>query len=161
MSNVYLLVHDPDPTQLTFLFDWDSSDDPDDVADPGERYDASDVPMLIAGFHGVVVEDELFVDEWGPSLSAYAPIRAPDGSPMALVGVDVAAEQFQALRQQVIGMTVGVWLFAIVLIGLASNRRGTQRARSPHPGDRCHRARNRPRILRNAPGDGSNPTSSA
>ncbi len=120
LTNVYVLRWDPDPSRLSFVVDWDDEVGGPPPAAPGERYDASELPVLLRGFREPAVEDEPFVDEWGPSLSAYAPIPGPDGQPLGLVGVDVRLSQLAALRDRIALATGGAWAVAVVLVGLAS-----------------------------------------
>ncbi len=90
---------------------------------PGSNYDASDLPVMQRGFDETVVEDRMYEDDWGFSLSGYAPIRAPDGSRLALVGLDVNATHVRNIRGRVlsvvaviVGVAVGVLiLFAFIL----------------------------------------------
>ncbi|MCB9684854.1 MAG: HAMP domain-containing protein [Alphaproteobacteria bacterium] len=122
LGNFYVLRYDPDPTRLSFVVDWDPGGD--DPAEPGEAYDASDVPVLLEGFHHAAIEDEPYEDDWGPSLSAYAPIPAADGGPLGLVGVDVRLAQLKALKRRIVLATVGAWVAAAALVGIASWRIG-------------------------------------
>lgn len=122
LGNFYVLRHDPDPTRLSFVVDWDPRGE--DPAEPGETYDASDLPVLLEGFHHPAIEDEPYEDEWGPSLSAYAPIPAADGGPLGLVGVDVRLAQLHALRRRIVLATLAAWVVAAALVGVASWRIG-------------------------------------
>ncbi len=119
ISTIYVLLWDPDPSRLVFVADVNRID-PNEVGRPGERYDASELPVMLQGFDALAVEEEPYVDEWGPSISAYAPIRGPGGERLALVGVDVRVDELWALRRQVLLTTAGAWLVAIGLIAAAS-----------------------------------------
>jgi len=113
IASVYVLLHDDDPTQLRFFVDWTADQEP---ADPGERYDASELPEMLQGFHEPVTEQEMTRDRWGLSFSSYAPVHGPDGRPYALVGVDVSAEDVWAVQRTVLWWTVVTWLGAALLI---------------------------------------------
>jgi len=117
VSSVYVLVYDDDPAQLRFFVDWARDDEP---AEPGEVYDATELPEMMQGFHASITEAEMTADAWGLSLSAYAPIARPDGSPYALVGVDVLADDVRAVQRQVLWLTVLTWLGSGLVIGVVS-----------------------------------------
>jgi len=73
--------------------------DPDEhAADPGERYDAKQSPLLVEGFEKAVADEEFSSDQWGSWLSGYAPIRASDGTVTGLVGVDMPVDHIERLR---------------------------------------------------------------
>jgi adenylate cyclase len=116
ISSVYVLLHDDDPAQLRFFVDWAVQD----PASPGEIYDATELLELQQGFHEALIESTMTADEWGLSQSAYAPIPHPDGGPLALVGVDVAADDVRAAQRQVLLLTAVTWLASGLLIGVVS-----------------------------------------
>ncbi len=74
--------------------------DPDEVlADPGQRYDASDAPQLLAGFLDPTADHEFVHDQWGSWLSGYAPITDEQGNVTGIVGVDLAAAHISKLER--------------------------------------------------------------
>jgi PAS domain S-box-containing protein len=63
----------------------------------GELYEAPDPAMLRALDQGVpATTDQPYGDRWGTFMSAYAPLRTPDGRLEAVVGVDVSARDYVA-----------------------------------------------------------------
>lgn len=117
ISSIYVLLHDDDPSRLRFYVDWVRDDE---AGAPGEIYDATELPDMVRGFDQALVEDEMTADAWGLSFSAYAPVRAPDGGPLAVVGVDVSADEVRAVQRRVLLLTLLTWLGAGGLIGAVS-----------------------------------------
>jgi putative nucleotidyltransferase with HDIG domain len=68
---------------------------------PGDFYDASRFPEMMKAFDEPAADKQLLVDEWGVTISGYAPIRDPKGKVVAMVGVDVAADDVYALQKGV------------------------------------------------------------
>ncbi len=116
ISSIYIARRTPDPAQLEFVVDWVATGE---HATPGQLYEVEQAPKMAAAFDGPQVEDEIFVDEWGPTLSAYAPIRS-HGASIAVVGVDIAGWRVDAVKREVLVATMLVYAAAlIVLFGLA------------------------------------------
>ncbi|MBM3249693.1 MAG: HD domain-containing protein [Candidatus Omnitrophica bacterium] len=83
------------------------------TADPGEKYDASRFSEILKGFQGPSADRELEVDEWGATLSGYAPVYDESGRPIALLGVDIMADDvFKTQRE------VNVRVFSILFGGI-------------------------------------------
>jgi adenylate cyclase len=117
VETVYILRPTEEPTKLRFLVDFVK----DGVhGNPGELYDASDVPILLKGFVKPIAEDQLYTDEFGTTLSGYAPIMTEDGHSVALVGADVQADRIYQMKNEVLLTTVSAFGVAAVLIGLVS-----------------------------------------
>lgn len=75
---------------------------------PGEVYPAPD-PGMIQAFGGRAAFDaEPVSDRWGTWVSAYVPLRAPDGSPDGFLGIDFDARSFlqriAAAEDRVVGL---------------------------------------------------------
>ena len=66
------------------------------------------------GLSAPAVEDEFYEDKWGTFLSAYAPIRTPDGKLDAVLGVDISAASVQAMS-----MTL-LWNMALCFAGISA-----------------------------------------
>jgi putative nucleotidyltransferase with HDIG domain len=82
---------------------------------PGDTYDASRFPEMVKGFDGPSADKELEIDEWGVTLSGYAPIRNSQGRAVAILGVDLRAEdvyktQHAVHRRALIVLGIGVLL---------------------------------------------------
>lgn len=88
--------------KLTFIADAEESEE--DRSHPGDVYEES-TPVLgkaIEGIDSPVVEKEFVSDQWGTFLSAYAPIRTPDGKFDGLLCVDITLESVQAVMKGLI-----------------------------------------------------------
>ncbi|MEY3013646.1 MAG: hypothetical protein RIT45_2381 [Pseudomonadota bacterium] len=119
MRNLYVLRTTEQPGDLVFAIDHDR-DRPDDTAAIGSHYDASRFPKMMAGLKGPSVEDEISVDEWGPSLAGWVPLRDAAGATIGLVGIDVLGRRVDAARARVLQVSVGVSVLALLLLGLAA-----------------------------------------
>lgn len=62
------------------------------TAYPGDEYDARSFPQMFDAFYAPVADKRLGNDEWGVFLSGYAPIRNKQGDTVAILGVDIAAD---------------------------------------------------------------------
>jgi class 3 adenylate cyclase len=75
---------------------------------------------MLKGFANPAVEEKPYADQWGMTLSGYAPITASDGRSVGLVGVDVEVQQIANLRRQVMIIVAGSFGVAFIVLGLAS-----------------------------------------
>ena len=117
LQSIYVLRQTDEPTQLRFFVDIvrDGIE-----ATPGESYDASSLLTLLQGFSQPVVEDQPQSDNFGTSLSAYAPIRGDGGRSVGMIGVDVNAEDIEFAKQEVLISTFVVFGFTMVVLSLLS-----------------------------------------
>lgn len=83
------------------------------TAFPGDRYDARAFPEMIKGFERPMADTKLYVDNWGVTLSGYAPIRDRTGKAVALLGVDVTADHVYQMQRNV--HERGLW---VLLLGI-------------------------------------------
>lgn len=93
---------------------------------PGDIYDASKYPEMIKAFEGPTADRNVVVDEWGAALSGYAPVFNRDGNPVAIVGVDIAADDVYEKQEIARNRTILVLALAAafsVLIGIFLSRR--------------------------------------
>jgi len=93
---------------------------------PGDKYDASRFSEMMEAFDGPAADTELEVDEWGVTLSGYAPICDKGGKAVAMLGVDIMAEDVYAIQKEVhrrglFVLILGV-IFSISLGMIISNR---------------------------------------
>ena len=94
-------------------------------AHPGLPYDASRIPDLWMGLKEPAADRTPVKDPWGTSISGYAPIRNKQGEFVAVLGVDVYAqelEQFQQRFRQFLGFSLLAGLLLAVLLGSVSAR---------------------------------------
>ncbi len=117
IETIYILRPTRQPTRLRFLVDFAKDGD---TAEPGDAYEASELPVMLKGFIAPAVEEEPYADQWGMTLSGYAPITDSEGRSVGLVGVDVQVAQIAGLRRQVLIVVAGAFGLAFLLLGLAS-----------------------------------------
>ncbi|MBN1527284.1 MAG: HD domain-containing protein [Candidatus Omnitrophica bacterium] len=93
---------------------------------PGDTYDASGFPEMLRAFHGPSADKKLEIDKWGATLSGYAPIRDRKGRAVAILGVDMGAEEVYGAQVDVKRRAAFVLLMGLVisllLASLISNR---------------------------------------
>ncbi|MCX5695048.1 MAG: HD domain-containing protein [Candidatus Omnitrophica bacterium] len=82
---------------------------------PGERYDARHLPGMLNAFTKATADRELEVDQWGVLLSGYAPIRNNQGKVVAIIGLDMSAEDVYAIQMQVNQRAVFVLIIGILV----------------------------------------------
>jgi adenylate cyclase len=99
--NLYVMLRTAEPGIFTFAIDHDP-DRPETVAEIGERYDARDLPELLAGLQGPSVESAISSDAWGPSLSGWVPLRGADGTSVGVLGIDVSGARIEEARRRVL-----------------------------------------------------------
>lgn len=105
ISSIYILARTDQPHKLRAIVD--VGDDDTDLMTFGESYTVSDeVRLMERGLTEVTVEQEMSRDKWGLSLSGYAPLRQPDGTPFGFVGVDILAPHIDAIRSDVLSTTL-------------------------------------------------------
>lgn len=99
------------------------------TAFPGDEYDASRFPEMLKSFDRPSADTKFEFDEWGATLSGYAPIRDQYGKAVAIVGVDMLADDVFALQRNIKEQMVLVALMGVVLsiiIGMVISRRITR-----------------------------------
>ena len=104
---VYTMV--PSNTPGEWLFVGDS--DEEARAQPGYRYNVARFPAMSRALTGPAADDDLVTDEWGTTLSGYAPLYHRDGHPIGIVGVDMSAELVRKTQH-----LIWTW-FVIALVG--------------------------------------------
>ena len=124
---LYVLRQDSAPSQYRFVADARPNDediDGDGVIDASERgvevgvaYDGSAYPAMSRTLAtGRPQSDDAFgEDDWGLSLSGYAPIVVGGNKPTMFVGVDVGSTVLETLRRRlrvVLGTTAGLLVLA-------------------------------------------------
>jgi response regulator RpfG family c-di-GMP phosphodiesterase len=134
LKYVYTLARTDKPDTLRFIVD------PDPIlkekgaggptAFPGDEYYAGRFPEMLAGFKGPTVDKNICVDEWGVTLSGYAPIRDISGKVVAIIGVDMSAQDIYNTQRQlklrgILVLIAG--LLASLLMGILVSRRVTDR----------------------------------
>jgi putative nucleotidyltransferase with HDIG domain len=98
------------------------------VAYPGRKYNASRFPQMLKSFDGPNADDKLMIDEWGVSLSGYAPILDASGKAVAILGVDIMAGQVYKMQKELHLRAIIVLILGFVLsliLGIFISRRIT------------------------------------
>lgn len=86
---------------------------------PGDLYNAGRFPEMLKAFAGPSSDKKLYIDEWGVTLSGYAPIRDNQGKAVAMLGVDILADDVYNIQKEVRRRALLVLILSIVLsIGL-------------------------------------------
>jgi len=107
---IWQFIVDPDPALYS-----DDGKRSESTSYPGDRYDASRFPAMLKAYERPSADEELSVDEWGMTLSGYAPIRDKTGKSVAMIGVDMMADKVFAIQKAVHRRAIFVLLFGIVL----------------------------------------------
>ncbi|MDD5155548.1 MAG: HD domain-containing protein [Candidatus Omnitrophica bacterium] len=98
------------------------------TAYPGDAYDVRRFPEMLNAFNWPAADKKLESDQWGVSLSGYAPIRDKDGKAVAALGIDIAANQVYMLQRQVNKRALLVLACGIILslvLGILVSKRIT------------------------------------
>jgi hypothetical protein len=67
---------------------------------PGDPYDITEYPVLRdEAFYSPIAERELYEDQWGLLMAAYAPIYDENGDAIAIIGMDVLVGEYMQLTQ--------------------------------------------------------------
>lgn len=120
---IYLIGRAPDG-QLFFYVDSEDPDSPD-YSPPGEQYPEA-TPVMHAFFdNGISTSEGPDRDRWGVWISAYAPVRDANGNLIALLGMDLPAEQY--FTDLFVYAALPLLLVAILLLILAAG--GARRRR--------------------------------
>ncbi|HIH22621.1 TPA: HAMP domain-containing histidine kinase [Candidatus Micrarchaeota archaeon] len=130
----YIFRQTDDPNTLEFVADADSLhpdqevdlnkdgiiNDEDALAYPGDPYDVSEISELREiAFKSPAVDREFVQDQWGITLSGYAPIRdpnLPEKSAKYAIGLDLEITQFWKMVQRIIIPFIGFSVFLFLVI---------------------------------------------
>jgi serine phosphatase RsbU (regulator of sigma subunit) len=115
----YIYILKKDDTQsdiLRFMVDVDTKEKGEEKpAYPGDKYDASDFPELMEGFKRPSADKAITRDKWGTFLSGYAPIRNRQGEAVAVLGVDMKAEDVYKIQSDIKKYLILSLVFGIIL----------------------------------------------
>ena len=135
-SNVrfaYLMRRTTDPNILEFVADAESLlsfeeadinengviDPEEELPMPGDPYEVGDYPVLRdEAFYYPIAERELYEDQWGLALAAYAPVIDINGNTVAVLGIDVLVNDFRIVTQETLLPFMLFIFFLILLIAL-------------------------------------------
>ncbi len=108
-EGIWQFVVDPDPVIQGGRFG-------EPTSFPGDQYRADRFPEMMKAFDGPSADKKLEIDEWGVTLSGYAPIRDSQGKAMAMLGVDILADNIYAMQKEVQKRV----LFVLFIAGILS-----------------------------------------
>lgn len=115
----YYTMRMNDEGQIYFIIDSRPTDEK--PVDVGTIYEQPS-PLLLERFNtldGPMVEEEVYTDEYGSVLSAYAPLYRSDGSFEGIIGIDISADNMLAHERSILylilGSSVSVLLIVILL----------------------------------------------
>lgn len=124
---MYIMRKTEDPLVLSFVADADALSSPDELdVDNSNAVEDDEQPGLLGdpyeidedsvmrdqAFLSATVDPEITVDQWGSLISAYAPIMDSDGEAVAILGMDMQADEFLKVTQNTFS------IMAVVLVGL-------------------------------------------
>ena len=119
---VYVLEKTKIPGKLRFLIDINPMNRElsrkRSAARPGDFYDASQFPELLEGFTAPSADRKFQVDAWGVTLSGYAPIFDEKGKTVALLGVDILADDIHKMQQEIQHRMFVVLFSGVLFCGL-------------------------------------------
>ncbi len=99
-ANIFTYIADADSLDPSASMDLDHDGDVDDMdalVYPGDEYDVSEVPALRnTALNAATTDPEPVADQWGSSLSAYAPIK-DRGLTIGVLGIDVEVTKYLKL----------------------------------------------------------------
>jgi len=96
---------------------------------PGDRYDVSRFREMSKAFEGPSVDRELVADDWGVTLSGYAPIFDGAGKAVAVLGIDIAAQNVYAMQKQLnmrAILVLGIGFLTSLILGFLVSKRATE-----------------------------------
>ncbi|NOS66788.1 MAG: HAMP domain-containing histidine kinase [Candidatus Peribacteraceae bacterium] len=141
---VYVMRKTDDPKTLAFVADADGLatsveldtnhnglvEQSEEGSQPGDLYDTVGVPALQGpAFEGPTVDDDFTYDKWGTTMSGYAPIRDANGATIAVLGIDMSAEDYISLSRSVFSpmafllLVFAAFFIAAVVAGYMLRRR--------------------------------------
>lgn len=111
---IYILARTDREKTLQFVADADPylAKKGNVTAYPGDPYDATPFPQMLAGFKAPSVDPDIAEDSWGKMISGYAPIRDKQGETVAILGIDVMASDIYEAQKAISG-----WIFLVLQAG--------------------------------------------
>ncbi len=125
---VYILRPRKNSTVFSFIADADSAspyndvdinmdgiiNDSDEPSYSGLPFDIEHISVLREGnYFNPIINEELYTDQWGTVLSAYAPIKDNRGAVIGLLGIDIDADYIYAFQPIILSPML---LYAVVVI---------------------------------------------
>lgn len=95
---------------------------------PGDEYDVSRFPDMIKALSAPAADKKLVEDEWGVTLSGYAPIRDTQGKAVAVIGIDISAQSVRDMEKELNHRSIFVLLlgiFVAIILGFLVSKSTT------------------------------------
>ncbi|MBP2626824.1 MAG: rpfG 2 [Firmicutes bacterium] len=120
---IYTMRKTDQPGQYAFIVDADP--DAESVAHIGDLYDGSKISAMAAGFVAPSADQDFSTDQWGTTISGYAPIRNSNHEIVGIVGIDIDADTMVKglanVTYKVIYQSVIVIILCAVVIFIIAN----------------------------------------
>ncbi|MFH1692492.1 MAG: hypothetical protein ABIC68_08035 [Candidatus Omnitrophota bacterium] len=117
---IYIMTATDQPGILKYVVDADPLPEIATAKGPtafaGDEYDARNVPALLDAFKGSAADEEFVVDDWGATLSGYAPIYDKGKNVVAILGVDMDASQLHKTREMTQKLLIIVLITGIMFL---------------------------------------------
>lgn len=116
---IYVLERTDEPGILRFLADSDAgASEGGPVTYPGDKYDARKFPEMLKAFGAPAADRKLERDQWGVFLSGYAPMRDKAGKAVAILGVDMKAQDVYDVQWGIFSRSVATLCFVVITAAL-------------------------------------------
>ncbi len=115
LKYIYILKKTDTSNTWRFIVDPDARDNQDKPMQPGDPYDAGRFIGLLNGLDKASSDRKIESDEWGNTVSGYAPIRDEVGRPVAVLGIDVLVDEIVAMKLAVARVTIIILIIGIFL----------------------------------------------
>lgn len=132
VKDIYILTKTDEEGTWQFIADIDTPNPTKGrpkAASPGDRYNAARFPQMLKGYDVASADEHVETDEWGTSLSGYAPIKDGRGKTVAVLGVDITADvlsETEGTIRRTVWVILGIGLFASIILGLWLSARLSQ-----------------------------------
>ncbi len=120
-TNLLQFIVDPEPVTLSNRKKFPTSY-------PGDIYNAESSPEMLKAFLEPTADKKLTLDRWGVFLSGYAPIINKDGQPIAILGIDMSAQDLRDTQKEINHRSIFVLfigIFISIILGLLISRKIT------------------------------------
>jgi len=113
VRRVYTLVRTPDPDQVRFVVNVGAG--PPGLAQTGGLRDVRKHPEILQAFKSATAQATIRRDDLGTWLSGYAPVKDGQGKVVAVLGLDVSADDLLRLQGN-IRLSAALWMLTAVVL---------------------------------------------
>lgn len=117
IAYIYILKNTGKDSILQFIIDIHPGSNTSDIlpAIPGEEYDAQPYPELLKAFSSPIADKKMISDKWGVFLSGYSPIHDKNGNVIAVLGIDMTADDVYNAEKETKKRAILVLVLGILL----------------------------------------------